>query len=129
MPPTEVYFYQEEDGRVPVLEWMADLRRSNPKAFTKCDARIESLEAMGHELRRPLADYLRDGIYELRAGFQGINYRILYFFHGRGIAIVAHALTKEDRIPEKDLTIAFQRKAAVERNPERHIRGWEGEHD
>jgi hypothetical protein len=29
-----------------------------------------------------VADYLRDGIYELRPTFGGIHYRILYFFHG-----------------------------------------------
>jgi phage-related protein len=72
-----------------------------------------------------MADYLSDGIYELRIGLRGVNYRILYFFHGRRVAIIAHALTKEARVPEKDLTIALRRKAAVEKDPKRHIRGLE----
>ena len=42
---------------------------------------------LGHELRRPEADLLRDNIYELRIGLQGINYRILYFFHGKQAAL------------------------------------------
>ena len=39
------------------------------------------LAAFGHELHRPIADSLRDGIYELRASHQGIPYRILYFLY------------------------------------------------
>jgi hypothetical protein len=34
-------------------------------------------------LRRPHADYLEDGIYELRWRNGTVQYRILYFFHGR----------------------------------------------
>ena len=57
------------------------------------------LEDLGHEIRRPEADLLRDGIYELRIGLQGINYRVLYFFHGKEAAVVSHGLTKERRVP------------------------------
>ena len=37
------------------------------KAQRKCLAYIAQLEMLGHELRRPVADFPRDGIYELRA--------------------------------------------------------------
>jgi len=77
---TEVVFYREEDGTVPLVEW---LDSSSPKVQNKCLIRLERLEELGHELRRPEADYLRDDIYELRVSYQGINYRMLYFFHGR----------------------------------------------
>ena len=43
---------------------------------------IRWLALFGHELRRPKADFLRDGIYELRAREGRANYRVLYFFHG-----------------------------------------------
>jgi ribosome-binding protein aMBF1 (putative translation factor) len=61
-------------------------------------ARIRRLAEAGRELRRPEADYLRGGIYELRARRGHVNYRILYFFHGQNVAILAHALTKEGAI-------------------------------
>jgi len=77
MPKTKVILYQEEDGSVPVIEWLDKLPQ---RAQIKCLARIERLAEEGHALRRPEADYLRDGIYELRIGLQGIHYRILYFF-------------------------------------------------
>lgn len=55
MPKTHVVFYQEDDGRAPVLEWLDTL---SPKAQDKCRIKIERLQELGHELRRPEADYL-----------------------------------------------------------------------
>ena len=92
MPKTKVVFHKQDDGSVPVLEWLDSLQR---RALDKCTVRIERLEEIGHELRRPEADFLRDGIYELRIRKGRVNYRILYFFHGRGMAILGHAITKE----------------------------------
>lgn len=79
-----------------------------------------SLAAFGHELRRPHADALRDGIRELRAKKGHVNYRILYFTHGRNSAILAHALTKEDVVPDADIDRAIARKKRFEKNPERN---------
>lgn len=121
MPQTIVFFYQEADGKAPVREWLRDLRRSDAQAHAKCVARIERLAEVGHELRRPEADYLRDGIHELRAKRGRVNYRVLYFFHGQNVAILAHALTKEAEIPDADIDRALRRKALLEKNPERHI--------
>ena len=54
-------------------------------------------------MRRPLADSLREDIYELRVRKGRLNYRILYFFHGRNVAILGHGLTKEDKVPKADI--------------------------
>src|SRR5579862_964162 len=103
MPRTELIYYQEKSGTSPVVTWLRELRGKNLKAWVNCRARIEQLEQMGHELRRPAADYLRDGIYELRAKQGNVQYRLLYFFHGREAAILAHGLTKEDTVPRADI--------------------------
>jgi len=66
MPQTTVVFYKEADGEVPVLDWLRALRRRDRRAYAACIARIQRLAMLGHELRRSEADYLRDGIYELR---------------------------------------------------------------
>jgi hypothetical protein len=89
MPQTRVVFFREDDGTVPVLGWLDGLPK---KAIVKCRLKIDPLKELGHELRRPEADFLRDGIYELRIGFQRINYRILYF-HGDIAAVVSHGIT------------------------------------
>lgn len=120
MPTTVVYFYQESPDEVPVWEWLKNLKKHDHKGFAKCAAKVKRLEALGHELRRPEADYLEDGIYELRAKKSRVNYHILYFFHGKNIALLAHALTKEGDIPPADLTRAKNRKAAFERAPAAH---------
>ena len=78
------------------------------------------LEDLGHELRRPEADFLRDGIYELRIGLQGLNYRILYFFHGREAVVVSHGLLKERVVPPRDIDQAVERKERFETDPKRH---------
>ena len=67
MPKTDVLFYQDADGRSPVVEWLERLRETDTAAFAKCAAVIERLQEAGFELRRPTADMLRDGIRELRA--------------------------------------------------------------
>jgi hypothetical protein len=117
MPKVNVVFYKEDDGSVPVLEWLDSLQR---KALDKCTVRIERLEELGHELRRPEADFLRDGIHELRVGLQHVNYRILYFFHGRTAAVVTHGLVKESEVPAKEIERAIERKRKFEMNPKAH---------
>ncbi|MFO0972902.1 MAG: type II toxin-antitoxin system RelE/ParE family toxin [Phycisphaerae bacterium] len=81
---------------------------------------INRLVAAGHELRRPTADYLRDKICELRSKRGRVNYRILYFFHGRNAAVLAHALTKEDKVPAVDIERAIERRRLYEGNPKKH---------
>lgn len=121
MPRTEIYFYMERDGTVPVLDWLKELRRQEQRGYAKCLVRIERLAEEGHALRRPEADYLRDGIHELRARQGHVNYRILYFFHGRTAVILAHGLTKESEVPDADIERARRRKAAFETDPKTHL--------
>jgi phage-related protein len=78
------------------------------------------LAELGHELRRPEGDYLRDGIYELRARKGRVNYRILYFFHGRNVAILTHAITKQKQLPAIEIDRAIARKRQYEVAPQRH---------
>jgi phage-related protein len=120
MPQTILLFYRDADGISPVWEWLKDLRAKNSKAFAKCVVRIRRLAEMGHELRRPEADLLRDGVYELRARLGTVNYRLLYFFHGRNVAVLAHSITKEDEIPPVEINRAVERKRAFAANPAKH---------
>jgi phage-related protein len=120
MPRTAVAFYQDAAGQAPVVDWLRDLMKTNEKAWAHCRARIELLAEFGHELRRPAAEYLRDGIYELRAKQGHVQYRILYFFHQRQAAILTHSLTKEDTIPVVEIERAIKRKRLFELNPRKH---------
>ena len=120
MPQSKVIFYQEEE-RVPVLDWLKSLIKQDRKGYANCVARISQLAELGHELRRPSADYLRDGKYELRAKHRNVQYRILYFFHGQKVAILAHALIKEGSpVPNLDIERAIKRKELFEKNPDKY---------
>lgn len=121
MPMTAVWFYRESEDDVPVLRWLQALRRRDRKAYAKCVARIQRLAELGHELRRPEADLLRDGIHELRIRRGRVHYRLLYFHFGQEAVILVHGLTKEGRVPGSEIARALRRKQALEQNPKAHI--------
>jgi phage-related protein len=112
LPHTEVFFFRDaKDGLVPLLDWLDGLPT---RAQGKCVARIDRLAELGHEIRRPEADFLRDGIYELRASYQGVHYRILYFFAGRSAVVLSHGFTKEREVPPREIDTAVERRRRVE---------------
>jgi len=118
VPATTIVFFQERPDQIPSLvEWLDGLPA---KAQQKCLARLKRLEDLGHELRRPEADYLRDGIYELRASYQGVHHRMLYFFHGRAAIVISHGITKEREVPATEIDRAIRAKESFEANPARH---------
>lgn len=116
MPQTTVIFFAEPDGIAPLLSWMDGLPS---KVQDKCYVKIERLGEMGYELRRPEADLLRNGIYELRIAYRSIQYRVLYFFH-ENIAVISHGLKKESEVPGKDIEMALKRMEMFKLNPQLH---------
>ena len=48
-------FFQEDGGTAPVAMWLAELRRTEPRAFAKCVVRLERLRSWGMSCggRRP----------------------------------------------------------------------------
>lgn len=113
-------FYRSTSGKSPVVDWLKQLKEKDRHGFAKCVALIRRLAQEGHELRRPVADFLEDGVYELRARRGRVNYRLLYFFHGQNVAVLAHALSKKAVIPAADLKRALKRKQAFEASPAVH---------
>jgi len=64
MPITKVVFFRDSDGEVPFVDWFDRLPQH---AKDQCLAKLTLLRNQGHELRRPAAENLGGGIYELRA--------------------------------------------------------------
>ena len=71
------------------------------------------------------ADFLRDGIYELRPSYAGVHYRILYFFAGKDAVVISHGLTKEAAVPTADIERAIVRRKKFAANPRAHTMGTE----
>jgi len=100
-----------------MLDWLDSLPT---KALDKCRVRIERLRDLGRTNFDARADFLRDGIYELRVRLRTTDYRMLYFFHGRIAAVLAHGLVKESEVPQREIEVAIRRKLNLELHPDRH---------
>ena len=117
LPEIEILIFSDEVGSSPFLQW---LDKQNSKVQDKCIVALERLGEYGHELRRPQADYLKDGIYELRVSRQGINYRVLYFFYQQQ-PIISHGFIKQtNKVPEGEINSAKKNKNLFLANPEEH---------
>lgn len=125
MPRTDVILYQEGDDTLPPLvEFLDGLQQG---ARERCVARLELLEAHGHELKRPHSAPLQDGIHELRIKFFKVNYRILDFFHERTAAVVSHGIAKEKEVPKREIQLAVARMEKFKADPAKHTFRYERE--
>ncbi|MEK7849237.1 MAG: type II toxin-antitoxin system RelE/ParE family toxin [Candidatus Omnitrophota bacterium] len=106
--PFSIYYFVDERGQKPVKEFIDSLPW---KEQAKVMAYLVELWQQGHNLRRPMSDYLKEGIYELRPK----DNRIFYFFFHKDSIVLLHASRKRtDKIPPRDLTLCFKRKSQVE---------------
>jgi phage-related protein len=127
MPQTNLILYVEDDGSIPLRDWLIGLQL---RARARCITRLELLEEFGHELRRPHAEYLEGtDLYELRIKFHRVNLRMLYFFHGQEAAVVSHGFAKEGKLPPKEIELATERMNKFKADPERHTLQYEGNAD
>lgn len=117
MASVDIIFYREEE-EIPAKEFIDSL---SAKPLAKGRKLLEELSKKGHDLRRPHADILRDGIYELRWRDVKVQYRLLYFFHGQGIVVVSHGIQKKsDAVPKMEIERAIKRKGNFQKDPESH---------
>ena len=120
MPRVIIKLFRDERGRSPVMDWLADAGKRSRKVTELAFAHVQELRDYGHELRRPAAAPLRDGIYELRLRYGSVQYRLLYFFSGRDAVVISHGLSKEDTIPTREIELAIKRRALYLSDPERY---------
>jgi phage-related protein len=117
MPRTEIITYKEKSGDVPLSRWLESLPA---KVRYKWEARFELLEQSGYELRRPVCDYLRNEIYELRLRYGTIQYRVLYAFVGRNVVLLSHGFSKEGKVPDIEINRAIINLRNYLNNPSIH---------
>ena len=104
MPRIRVAYYIKEDGSIPVKDFINSLEM---KMRAKVRWTILLFQEKGNELRSPYSEYLKDGIYELRAK-QGSNItRVLYFFVIGNTAILTNGFTKKtQKTPVREIELA-----------------------
>ena len=102
-----IYYFVDERGNKPIEEFIRALPK---KERARVFAYIVELKKQGNNLRRPMAENLGNGIYELRPK----DNRIFYFFYLRDNAVLVHAIKKyTKRIREGDLRLCIKRKSQV----------------
>lgn len=103
MGSKRILYYADHRGRDPVWKALCALA---PKEREKVEAYISLLQESGEDLRRPVADYVGDKLYELRPG----PHRVLYFFFLKDNAVLLHLFRKRsDRLPEEEKRVALSR--------------------
>ena len=101
-----VEFYETQDGKSQIWEFLEDLRI---KATTSKDARIqhkqaslyiELLQQNGTRLNENITKHLEDGIWELRPG----NNRVFYFFFQDNTFVLLHQFRKKtQKTPKREI--------------------------
>jgi phage-related protein len=109
----EIIFYDSEDGKCPVQEFLDSLE---PKLLAKTLRTIDLLEHNGPQLREPYSKMLEDGIFELRTKQSSDITRVFYFFFvGRKIVLTNGFVKKSQKTPTAEKELARKYKVDYER--------------
>ncbi|MGA2350842.1 MAG: type II toxin-antitoxin system RelE/ParE family toxin [Terracidiphilus sp.] len=107
-----VDFYQDDDGKLPVMKWLDTLPE---EVRGKVIARIDLLKEGGPTLDYPYTSQIDGRLREIRLRFGKTRYRVLYFFDDERTAILLHGLTKNTpAVEEADKRIGSARMAKHE---------------
>ena len=118
MPHTELQFYQETNGDVPLV---GRLFSQPTKVQDKCLVKLERAGSAGVRAAASRGRLPAQDVYELRVRFQSVNYRMLYFFFGAAAVVASHGAIKEDAVPEREIELAIEHKSKVMANPRQHL--------
>lgn len=105
----QIDFYEDEQGESNVKEFLDSIENEKLKAKVLKD--IGLLQNRGTELRKPHADYIEDGIWELRTKQSSNISRILYFtFTNNKIVLLNGFIKKQQKTPRNEIDRAKKYK-------------------
>ena len=103
-----VEFYRTTSGRLPVQEFLDDLKRSDPNDFAAVIAGLAKLRDSRYH-REPLSKAIGGGLFELRHVGK-LNTRVLWFFMKNRRIVLLHGVRNKGRaIADRDLATARDR--------------------
>jgi phage-related protein len=104
-----VEFYETLSGRCPVREFLDRLKESDPDVFTMVMAGLAKLRNRQYH-KPPLSKLIGEDLFEIRH-LGKLNTRVLYSFaKGQRIIAVHGIRNKSQRISERDMKVALERK-------------------
>ena len=111
-----ILFYKTKSGKEPAREYIENL---NEKQADKILWTLRTIQELDERITRQYFKKLAntDGIWEIRATFAGNIFRLLSFFDGSDLVIVAHGFTKKSqKTPAREIRTAEARKRDYEQN-------------
>lgn len=110
----KVEFYESENGKIPVEEFLNSLPK---KIRVKSLGTIELLQNFGNELGAPYSKKIEKDIFELRTKIGTDITRIFYFFYyDKRIILTNGFIKKTQKTPRKEIEKAIKyRKDFIER--------------
>lgn len=113
----EIEFYESPNGECPTQEFLRSLHKKDELPYVM--RKIDLLAEFGYQLHRPHADYLKDGIYELRIPVKNKQFRLLYFYFYQDKIIISHGVQKEAKVKASDIEKAKKNRADYHSRHER----------
>lgn len=111
----ELEFYQRENGREPVKNFLDNLKRKNKRLFAAVYKDLMYLKEVGRELTMPDCRSMGNGLYELRSGAGSDIARIFYFFFWENKIILTNGFIKKtQKTPAGELEKAVRYKKDYE---------------
>jgi len=101
----QILFYRKTNQRCPFEDFF---QSCSDKEKLEVAANLKVLQKLGYHARRPLVDYVEDGIYELRVKVSKKHLRILFFFSEQKIIITHGFVKKTKAIPKIEIKKAHQ---------------------
>lgn len=105
----EIELYRIRAGRCPVEEYLDGLGTKQREKIGRVLRMVENSDAVPAQYFSKLAG--TDGLWEVRAEFGGDAFRLLGFFDGGTLVILASAFTKKTRrTPPAEIRLAEERR-------------------
>jgi phage-related protein len=100
-------FYQNENGKEPVREWLKDLDKG-VRGLIGAD--IKTVE-FGWPVGMPTCKSMGDGLWEVRTDLpQGQIARVLFCIHEEEMVLLNGFIKKTKKTPHQELELALKRK-------------------
>lgn len=108
-----VVFFQNDNGVMPVREWLLGLSVSDRKTIGEDIKTVEFGWPVGMPVARPIGG----GLYEVRSDISdGVQARVLFTIH-KGNMVLLHGFIKKDqKTPTSDMKTARRRMKKFSRN-------------
>ena len=106
--PFPAFFFQTEEGREPVREWLRNLPRRERKIIGEDIMTVQFRWPLG----MPLVDHLGAGLWEIRSKLPTRIARVLFCVQNEKLVLLHGFIKKTRKTPPEERALALKRKNA-----------------